>query len=229
MAMSQPKLEGPEIVAQDSGTSTSVGAGFLEDNTKTFDVDAFKGYILIDSTAAEFPILSNTAIRINVTGNPAAGAYTVESRTGLIFLTPTSVEADAALALANAYAVFATDAAAGAAVPTSANIAAGKAAMIGALAGMSAPSAGLTKIPAAVQAFWTAAVAPPWPPAIGATPPPNASLAALFAATAASNVSSMNDLPTSMRAIATDMFNEAIIGGIMLIPPPPAGTPTPIL
>jgi hypothetical protein len=144
-------------------------------------------------------------------------------------LTPTDSEAAAITALTDAYGVFAGAAAAGAATILPANVNAGKAAMGSALVGMSAPGAGAAIISAAIIAFWAAAVVPPWPPAVGGTPPPNAGLAALLPTTFDTNTSTEADLATATNAIATDMHSQAIIGGIMLIPPPPAGTPTPIL
>lgn len=62
-----------------TGTSSSIGAGYLEDNTQNFTPNDFINgkWILIDHTGAQFPILSNTNIRILVTGNPGGGAYFV--------------------------------------------------------------------------------------------------------------------------------------------------------
>ena len=59
------------------GTSTAVGSGTLTDSAQTFVVNKLTGGILRDSTGAQFPILSNTSTVITVTGNPAAGTYSV--------------------------------------------------------------------------------------------------------------------------------------------------------
>jgi len=144
-------------------------------------------------------------------------------------MTPTDQEATAITNLVNAYGTFATAAAAGAAVPTAGNITAGKTAMQAALVGMSASGAGAGKIAAGIIAFWAAAVVPPWSPAVSGTPPPNAGLAALLTTTFANNTAGALSLADCADAVATDMYNQAIVGGLMNIPPPPAGTPTPIL
>lgn len=65
-----------------TGTSTSVGSGYLEDSTKTFTINDFIDgvWILIDSELIEFVITGNTAIRISVSGSPAAGEYYILPR-----------------------------------------------------------------------------------------------------------------------------------------------------
>ncbi len=62
-----------------TGTSTSVGTGFLEDNTKSFTTNDFINgqWVLIDSDSIVFTITGNTSIRINVNGNPSSGNYYV--------------------------------------------------------------------------------------------------------------------------------------------------------
>lgn len=59
------------------GISTAVGAGSLTDAAQAFVVNSLSGGVLRDSAGSTFPIVSNTATVITVTGNPAAGAYTV--------------------------------------------------------------------------------------------------------------------------------------------------------
>lgn len=150
-------------------------------------------------------------------------------KTELEALTPVDNEPDAINTLVTAYGNFAGAAAAGAAAILPVNVTAGEAAMTAALTGMSAPDAGLASIPASIVAFWAAAVAPPWPPAVLGVPPLNAGLAAALAVTFPANVAGDLSLADAANAIATDMYAQAVIGGLMNIPPPPAGTPTPIL
>lgn len=63
----------------DDGTSTSVGLTFLTDSSKSWNVNAYKGYILVDSSDTWFEIASNTADTLTVSGTPAAGAYGIYS------------------------------------------------------------------------------------------------------------------------------------------------------
>lgn len=141
-------------------------------------------------------------------------------------MVPADNEPDAITALVDAYGTFASAAAAGPAVILPVNVTAGKAAMSAALVGMSAPGAGIASIPASIIAFWAAAVVPPWPPAIAGVPPPNAGLAALLAATFPANMAGDLSLADATAAIAANMYAQAIIGGIMTLPP---SVPTPIL
>ena len=75
----------PTTVTQDTGTSTSVGAGSLTDTTKSWTVNAYAGYVLIDSTGTWFYITSNSATVLTLMGTniPASGAYTITIRTGI--------------------------------------------------------------------------------------------------------------------------------------------------
>ena len=63
----------------ESGTSTSVGSGYLTDTTKNWTQNQFKigTWVLIDSSITEFSIDSNNENTIYVTGTPAAGKYYV--------------------------------------------------------------------------------------------------------------------------------------------------------
>ena len=61
----------------ETGTSTSVGEGFLTDNTKSWAVDEHKNNKLIDSGGNPFKIESNDSTTLIVTGTPAAGAYRI--------------------------------------------------------------------------------------------------------------------------------------------------------
>lgn len=147
-------------------------------------------------------------------------------------MTPTGTESVAITNLVDAYGTFASTAAAGAALIPAANVTAAKAAMTTALSGLSsavAAGAAGNLIASSIQTFWVTAVVPPWPPAVAGVPPPNAGLAALLTTTFGSNTGSEATLVAATAAMAADMFAQATIGGTMNIPPPPAGTPTPIL
>ncbi len=63
----------------ESGTSTSVGSGFLTDTTKNWTQNQFKigTWVLIDSSSTEFAINSNNENTISVTGTPSSGKYYV--------------------------------------------------------------------------------------------------------------------------------------------------------
>lgn len=67
-----------------SGTSTSVGIGFLEDTTKNFTPNTLTNFTLQDSVGQRFRIVSNTSTRINfdTTQTPAAGTYSAGPTTG---------------------------------------------------------------------------------------------------------------------------------------------------
>lgn len=149
--------------------------------------------------------------------------------TNLLSMVPEVTEAAAIANFRTAYEGYAAGAAAGAATIPAANVTAGGVALAAALVGMSAPGAGAASLTSGIIAFWVAAVVPPWPPAVGGTPQPHAGLLALLTSTFASNTSSSASLATATAAIAADMHAQAIVGGIMLIPPPAGGTPTPIL
>lgn len=138
-------------------------------------------------------------------------------------MTPVSSEPAAIATLANAYAVFAADAVAGAAPITAAGIALGKAAMSTALVGMSSAGAGAGKLVTAVQAFWVAVaggLATSFAGATAIVPPPNAGLLALLTATFAANTSTSADLATATNAVATNLRDQAIIGGTVTFPGP---------
>jgi len=70
---------------KDSGTSSSVGTGYLEQTGKTWTVDDYVGAYLTDSAAKVYRVTSNTAVRQvvavclsdNTTATPTAGAYSV--------------------------------------------------------------------------------------------------------------------------------------------------------
>lgn len=144
-------------------------------------------------------------------------------------LVPTDVEAEAAAALTDAYGVFASGAAAGAVPITPAGVNLGKAQMLPALTGMSAPGAGITLIPLAIIAFWVGVaggLATSFPGALAIVPPPHAALPATFAAMMPANVAAELSLADAAAAIAGIMYADAIVGGIVTLPP---NTPTPIL
>lgn len=141
----------------------------------------------------------------------------------LLNLVPAATEAAAIAVLADAYGAFASDAVAGAAAITAAGIALGKAAMQAALVGVSSPGAGSAVLTAAVQAFWVAmagGLATSFPAATAVVPPPHAGLQALLDATFAANTAAMANLADAAQAVATDLYNQAIIGGTVTFPGP---------
>ena len=94
-------------------------------------------------------------------------------KTELENLAPTNNEAAAISTLTDTYGIYASDATAASPIlPTGVEL--GKTAMAGALVGMSAPGAGIAKIPAAIIAFWGAVaggLASSFAGAIAITPP----------------------------------------------------------
>lgn len=141
----------------------------------------------------------------------------------LLNLVPAATEVAAIAVLADAYGTFASDAVAGAATITASGIALGKAAMQAALVGVSSPGAGSAVLTAAVQAFWAAVaggLATSFPAATAVVPPPHAGLQALLDATFAANTAAMANLADATQAVATDLYNQAIIGGTVTFPGP---------
>jgi hypothetical protein len=136
---------------------------------------------------------------------------------------PAATEAAGAVALANAYAVYAADAVVALPTPvplSSLGLAAGKSAMSSALIGMNASGAAVGVITSALVAFWGAVAATPAVSFSGATavlPPPHASFSSDLTSTATSNVQDENDLATAMHAIASDMHKGATTGGTATI------------
>lgn len=141
----------------------------------------------------------------------------------LVNLVPAATEATAITRLADAYATFATDAAAGAVPITTAGVALGKAAMQLALIGISTPGAGAAVLTSAVQAFWSAVaggLATSFSGATAIVPPPNAGLQALLVTTFGTNTASQASLGAATNAVATALYNQAIIGGTATFPGP---------
>lgn len=137
----------------------------------------------------------------------------------------------AAQVLADAYAVFASDAVASVFI-TSAGVELGKAAMVqvlNALPGaLNSPGQGLTRLPQGVKAFWIAVaggLATSFPGATAITPPPNTTLQADFVSVAALNKSIPRNKANSIAEISKVFYNNAVIGGVVTI----AATPYPIL
>lgn len=143
-------------------------------------------------------------------------------------MTNIDVEATAITNLVNAYGTF-SSAATGNGIPlTPAGVTLGKTAMQGALVGMSADGAGITKIPNACVAFWGAvctSFAVSFPGSIAATPPPHASLASAFAALMPTNTAGDVTLAQAAQSIAAIMYTDAIAGGTVTLPgaPPVVG------
>ena len=75
-----------EYISPEAGTSSSVGAGFLADNTKTWTTNEHQGDVLIDSADASFKVISNNVDTLTVSGTPTGGAYRiVKDHVGVIF------------------------------------------------------------------------------------------------------------------------------------------------
>lgn len=141
----------------------------------------------------------------------------------LLNLVPMATEVTAITVLVDAYGVFASDAAAGAATITAAGVELGKAAMQAALVGVSSPGAGSAVLTAAVQAFWVAVaggLATSFPAATAIIPPPHTGLQVLLDATFAANVTAKANLSDATQAVATDLYSQAIIGGTVTFPGP---------
>jgi hypothetical protein len=141
----------------------------------------------------------------------------------LLNLDPVDNEPQAAQVLADAYAVFAADAQAGAQPITATGVTLGKAAMLAALSGMNASGAGAAVIAAAVQAFWVAVAGGLATSFAGATailPPANAGLQALLSSDFATNTSSSASKATATSLLANDFYAQAIVGGTVTYPGP---------
>jgi len=141
----------------------------------------------------------------------------------LLNLIPTDSEATGIQTFTNAYGDYAAAATANAVVLSPAGIALGKAAMSAALVGISASGVGLTKIPAAIIAFWTAiagSAATSFSGAVSAVAPPHVNLATDFAAVAIDNVEAEKTQADAADAIAAVFHNNAIVGGTVTFPGP---------
>jgi len=71
-------VEYEDITTIETGTSTDVGTDYLEDTAKEWYTDECKGLTLVDSASSEFEVVSNTSDTLTVSGNPAAGAYSLK-------------------------------------------------------------------------------------------------------------------------------------------------------
>lgn len=70
----------------ETGTSSSVGAGFLADSSKSWTTNEHQGDVLIDSADESFKVASNNGTTLVVTGTPASGTYRiVKDHVGVIF------------------------------------------------------------------------------------------------------------------------------------------------
>jgi hypothetical protein len=143
--------------------------------------------------------------------------------TQLLSLVPVETEAQAIVALTDAYGVFAADAVAGVAPITVAGVVLGQAAMRAALVGMSAPGAAPAVLVAATQAFWGAVaggLAVSFLGAIAIVPPPHVGLQALLTLTFSTNTTTSASQVVATNAVAGDFYNQAIIGGSVTFPGP---------
>jgi hypothetical protein len=138
---------------------------------------------------------------------------------------PTDSESVAAQNLAEAYATYAIDAEANLIQILAPGVAAGKAAMLLALVGLSVPDQSATIIQAAVAVFWAAAVVPGWPTQTGSTPQIAAGLATVLAVSFANNTAFDNDLATAAGAVAGDIHAASSnAGGTVTFPGPVVAT-----
>ncbi|MFA5158049.1 MAG: tail fiber domain-containing protein [Patescibacteria group bacterium] len=62
---------------QDSGVSTSTSTNTLTDTSKTWTTNQWVGFVLRDSSAMDFMIVSNTSNALTLSGTPAGGAYAI--------------------------------------------------------------------------------------------------------------------------------------------------------
>lgn len=60
-----------------SSTSTSVGSGFLTDTAQSWETNEWASFVLRDSGANDFIIISNDSDTLTVSGTPTSGAYSV--------------------------------------------------------------------------------------------------------------------------------------------------------
>jgi hypothetical protein len=117
--------------------------------------------------------------------------------------------------------------------PVTGSTAAAKAAMIGAMTGLS--TTGAAAITAGITAYWgviTPAVATIWvlvPPLVSATPPPTlAAITAALTATFTANKDASLSLSASAAAVAANIHTNQL-GGIAIQSTLPSPTPQPIL
>jgi hypothetical protein len=144
-------------------------------------------------------------------------------------LVPAATEIEAVTTFADAYAIFAADAMAGAAPITPAGVLLGKTAMAPLLIGMSTPGQGAAKMTQGVQAFWVAVaggLAVSFAGAIAIVPPSHAALQPALEATFATNTASSASKEDATTLMATVFYSQAILGGTVTFPP---SVVTPIL
>ncbi len=154
----------------------------------------------------------------------------------LLALEPVGDEPGAIDNLASAWENYFADASVLGIPTTVGSLAAATTAMKGALVGLSVAGAGAAKLQAGIVAFWgvvAVSAATIWltvPPPLSATPPPGlAGIAAALTPVFASNAAGSLSLADSANAVAA-VLHPLQLGGIALIPPPPAGPgPQPIL
>jgi len=145
-------------------------------------------------------------------------------RDQLLALAPIDNESAAITTLTNAYGVYAQAAVAGGVPLTPAGVALGKAAFGPLLTGMSVNNAGLSKIPAALRAFWVGVAATPaisFVGAIAVTPPPHGGFESIFTALMSINTINQSDLANSALAVANVFHAGAIVGGTVTLPGAP--------
>jgi hypothetical protein len=152
-------------------------------------------------------------------------------------LSPVDNEAQAVQTLATAWHNYFKGSSVAGIPALEASLLAAKNAMVGALSGMSQANQAAAKLAAGITAYWGAvipAAASIWvtvPPIMSATPPPGlAGVAATVSGIFSANTFGKLNLAASATALANALHPVAGLTGIAVLgPPPPGGTPTPIL
>lgn len=154
--------------------------------------------------------------------------------TGLLAMVPTPTEIAAINAFATAFETYFYEASVAGMPATPGTLAPATTSMKGAMAGMSLAASGA--MAAGITAFWSTVTGSApiiWitvPPIVSATAPPGLSgIAAALESAFAANTAAKADLATSMSSIAAAIHGAQSGGVAVLGPPPPGGTPTPIL
>jgi hypothetical protein len=137
-------------------------------------------------------------------------------------IVPMASEVVSIQAIADAYATYAAGATANGVPLTPLGVAAGRTAMLAALAGLGRASAGASVLTTGLQAFWGAValgLATSFPAAIAILPPPHAGVSGLLMAAFVSNTSSKADRIASLDTIAGILHTAAVLGGTVTYPP----------
>ena len=153
---------------------------------------------------------------------------------GLESMTPVDNESDAIDNLSSAFEDYFYESSVSGISPQAGALASSISSMKSSFSGLSNDAA--AAIQAGIIAFWTSAIASAatiwltFPFIISATPPPSLStIAATLNSTFSANLAAELSLPDAANAVATALHPLQLGGIATLSPPPPGGTPTPIL